>query len=428
MHQGKELTAGDLLDAAAKKISSDLKKEPEVRARLLEAIGRSFVRQGLAARAIPHLEEAAAIQQSLGRKDVLTASISTELAISYREAGRFDDANRAFEEGLAISSSLKEEDSKYRARLLADLAQLELWRSNPTKAEEHLKAALAIARQVDGAHSLEVASILTALAGIRLWVDDPIGAEKLSREAVSIYHSATPELHPDRVAADSSLGEVLLLQGRADEAASIFQIVLDARRRLYSEKSIRFADSLISMAEAMHAQGRSTEAEKALRQSISIFRDGNESDLNKVAYPQVTLGRILLERRASVEAEQELRAAFELSEKVLGRDHQYTASAAHYLGEALLTLGKFEEAESMLASATDRWRKSGAPEWRSARSDNVLAEVLYRRGRIEEAKHLFASSFRVLDENPKADKQAVIQARQRLQKFYPEYRELTLQR
>jgi eukaryotic-like serine/threonine-protein kinase len=421
VHQGKELTAGDLLDAAAEKIRNDLKKEPGVRARLLEAIGRSFVRQGFAARAIPHLEEAAAIQRNLGLKDVLAASILTQLAISYREAGRFDDAMRAFDQALAMSQSLKEGNTKYRARLLEQLGQLELWRSNPVKAEEQFKAALAIARQVDGARSLEVASILNNLAIIRLWVDDPIGAEQLSREAVSIYHSTTPELYPDRVAADNVLGDALLLQERAAEASAIFETVLKARRQLYSERNVRVAEALVSMSDAMRGQGRTAEAEKFMRQAIEILREGNESDLNKLVYPRATLGRILLDRGTLAEAEEELRAAFELSRKALGEDHQYTASAAHYLGEGLLRRGKLEEAEMMLTSAAARWRKSDAAGWRSARSDNALAEVWHRRGRTEEARLLLVRSFRALESDPKAEKRAVIQARQRLKILYPEY-------
>ena len=421
VHQGKELTAGELLDAAAKKIASDLKKEPEVRARLLEAIGRSFVRQGLAPRAMPHLEEALRIQRSLNQSNARTASILTELAISYREAGRFDAANRSIEEALAIAQTLKGETSKYRARLLVDLGRLEVWRSNPQKAEDQLKQGFAITKVVDGPRSLEAGSILVDLSTIRLWMDDPVGAERLAREAVGIFRESAPELHPDRIAADFSLGESLRYQGRADEAAVLLESVLAARRRLYSPTSGKVADVLIGLSEARQLQGRLAAAEALLRESVSIFRGGNESDLHKVVYPQIALGRALLKRGAIEESESQLRQAFTLSEQVLGKDHQYTASAAHYLGETLLAANRLPEAQGMLEFAAESWKQSGAGVWRAARSENMLAEVLYRSGQIVEARRLLISSHQALLADPKADPEAISQAQDRLAKFYPEF-------
>jgi tetratricopeptide (TPR) repeat protein len=420
VHRGKELTAGELLTAAAEKINKDLQNEPEVRARLLEGIGRSFVRQGLSERAVPYLEEAARIQRSLGRTDARTASVLTELAISYREVGRFEDANRAFEEGLAISSTLKQENSRYRARLLVDLARLEMLRSNPQKAEAQFTAGLAITRSLDGPRSMEAASILLDLANLRLWVDDPKGAERLARESVAIYREIAPPLQPDRVTADLALGEALLYQGRYDEAAELFEAVLRARRTLYAPTSSRVADVLVTLAQARQAQRRGGEAEVLLREAIKIGRQGEAAQQHKIVYPQTTLGRILVARGASAEAEHELREALELSIRTLGVNHQYTAACGHYLGEALLKLGRSQQAADTLRTTVERWRQAGAPIWRIARSENALAEALHQLGQIEVANRMLAASYRELEADPKADKEAVEQARQRLQRLHPE--------
>jgi tetratricopeptide (TPR) repeat protein/predicted Ser/Thr protein kinase len=421
VHRGKELTAGELLEAAAQKITADLQKEPEVRSRLLEAIGRSFVRQALPARAIPYLEEAARIQRSLGSTDARTASVLTELAISYREAGRFEDANRAFEEGLAISNTLREENSRYRARLLVDLGRLEMWRSNPQKAETQIQAGLAITRAVDGPRSLEAASILLDLSSLRLWLDDPKGAEQIAHEAIAIYREVAPPLQPDRVTAGLSLGEALLYQGRYDEAAELFEAALEARRKLYAPTSSRIADVLITLAQARNEQRRGREAEALLREAIQIGLQGTVTQQHKIVYPQTTLGRTLLERGAVAEAEKELRAALELSIKTLGVNHQYTASCGHYLGEALLQLDRAQDAADTLRTAIERWRHAAAPAWRIARSQNALGEALHGLGEIEAAKRLLAESYRVLKADAQADKTALERARQRLERFYPDY-------
>jgi tetratricopeptide (TPR) repeat protein len=243
----------------------------------------------------------------------------------------------------------------------------------------------------------------------------------LVREAVDIYREAAPELHPDRVSADFSLGEVLLYQGRYDAAAELLERVLAARRMLYAPSSIRIADALMTLAQVRVEQQRSGEAEMLLREAIDIARQGRATEPHNVVYPQTTLGRLLLKRGAVAEAERELRQALELSLRTLGETHQYSASCGHYLGEVLLQLGRFQEAADTLRTVSERWRRSGAPAWRAARSENSLAEALYRLGQIDAAKHLLAASYRELKADPQADKEAVEQARQRLARLHPDF-------
>ena len=62
---GKEPTARVLLDQAARNIQGDLSQQPEVRARLLEAIGRSYRRMGQPERAVAYLQDSLRIQRQL---------------------------------------------------------------------------------------------------------------------------------------------------------------------------------------------------------------------------------------------------------------------------------------------------------------------------------------------------------------------------
>ena len=59
---GREPTARILLDQAARNIQNDLSQQPDVRARLLEAIGRSYRRMGQPDRAVVYLQDALAHQ------------------------------------------------------------------------------------------------------------------------------------------------------------------------------------------------------------------------------------------------------------------------------------------------------------------------------------------------------------------------------
>ena len=101
---GKEPTARILLDQAARNIQSDLSQQPEVRARLLEAIGRSYRRMGQPDRAVAYLQDSLRIQRQLPHNDAAgLGSIVTEIAIALRDQGRMDESDGYFSEALQFS-------------------------------------------------------------------------------------------------------------------------------------------------------------------------------------------------------------------------------------------------------------------------------------------------------------------------------------
>ena len=75
-NKGREYTARELLDQAARSIQGDLSEQPEVRARLLEAMGKAYRRQGQPERAVAYFEDSLRIrEQSKLPPDAQTGSI-----------------------------------------------------------------------------------------------------------------------------------------------------------------------------------------------------------------------------------------------------------------------------------------------------------------------------------------------------------------
>jgi tetratricopeptide (TPR) repeat protein len=136
------------------------------------------------------------------------------------------------------------------------------------------------------------------------------------------------------------------------------------------------------------------------------------------AYERTVLASILLQRGKVSEAEQQARLALTALTKNLPPDHQYVASAEHVLGEALLGTGQLQDAEAALTGAINRWKRSGAPPWRAARSESALGEVLYRLGRNADAEKYLKRSYTALALDEHADQEAKIKAQQRIRQFY----------
>jgi eukaryotic-like serine/threonine-protein kinase len=415
---GKEPTARVLLDKAARSIQNDLTQQPEVRARLLEAIGRSYRRMGQPDRAVAYLQDSLRIQRQLPHEDTAAlGSVVTEIAITLREQGRIDESDGYFAEALEISRHSQGQHSEAYARLLVDLGRLEKLRSNPKQALKYLEQALQLTRKLKGERDRDVGSILGEMSNVKVWSDDLQGAEEAARASVEIY-KAFPEGDPDRVMADYYLADILFFRGHIDDAAKLFERALAARRHLYGTSSRAVADTLAALAQVRIAQGNAIEAEKLTREALAIHQDSGSTAYLQIGYLQTMLATVQMRLERFKEAEQVLREALVLYANNVRADHQYVASAEHYLGEALLAQKKFREAEVVLTVATERWKRTGAPAWRSARSASALGEALNGLGRTDEAERYLVDSYRELSADPGADRDAKRLARDRVSKFY----------
>jgi tetratricopeptide (TPR) repeat protein len=155
-----------------------------------------------------------------------------------------------------------------------------------------------------------------------------------------------------------------------------------------------------------------------IREALEAHYESSSTAYREIGYLQTMLGTVQMKEGRFADAEQTLHAALELFGKNIHGDHQYMASAEHYLGEAQLAQGKYREAEVVLRSAVERWKRTGAPIWRSARSASALGEALQGQGRTDEAEQLLVDSYKDLNADPGADNDSKRIARERVTKFY----------
>jgi eukaryotic-like serine/threonine-protein kinase len=416
---GREITARELLDQAARSIQGELNEQPEARARLLETIGRAYHRQGNPERAVVFLEDAVRIREANAATPGSTMGAAlTELATALRKAGRFEESDRRLREAMEFSRKAKDEHSQAYARLLRDIGRLEIDEGHPEEAEKHLTAALQLTTELLGPRDVEVASVLSDISVARSWREDLDGAERTAQEAVAIYEKTTNLLHPDRIMADYRLAEVYFQRGRITEASALYERALAAQKLLYGESSGRVADTLDSLARVRLVQNRVAEAEKLTREALSAYVKSRGEEQYGAAYLQSSLAQILTKQGKYKEAEQLLRKALDVFARTLPGDHQYVASSEYLLGEVLLATNRLHDAEAVLTASRNRWLRSDAPEWRAARSASALGEVLYREGRAAEAEKYLLEGYRGLMAASAADQDTKVQARERMARFY----------
>jgi eukaryotic-like serine/threonine-protein kinase len=418
--RGQPDTPEELLERAGRRVREDLSEHPQVRARVLETIGRAYRRRGDDKTAVGYLRDAVHLRKQLsgGDGDEEAAVVMVDLAISMREGGDVLGSDGVLLEAGDILQRVKKQHSVTYAKMLANRGRVQMKLGKPDVAQKHYDEGLALLQDLLGLRAPEVAALLVDKSSAFLWEDDLVAAERNVRAAVDIYATALPKLHPDRTYAESQLGETLRLQGRLDEASVLLKDTLLANRTIYGENNRRVADVLDSLAKIRRAQHDMTEAENYARQALDIQIKAEGLDHWRTAYYRTSLAAIQIERREYTDAEAQLRTAIATLQKSVAADHPYMASAEHYLGEVLLRTNRLKDAEAVFMAAMNRSRRANEPEWRAARSASGLGEALYRQGRAGDAEPHLVNSYRTLSADKNADAGSQAAARERVARFY----------
>jgi eukaryotic-like serine/threonine-protein kinase len=419
---GRPETARELLDRAAHWLRQDTGQDPELRARLLESIGRAYRRLDADREALDFLQQAVDLRMRLsgGSGDLATARAMNELGFWSQEIGDLDDSERVLQGAAAMLHRLGAERSTLYSQVHLNRGRVELKRSRPEVARKYFDEALALARELAGPRDASVAEALLEQANAFIWLNDLPAAEQVARQAVEIYSNILPKLHPERMAAEARLGTTLREQRKFAEASAIFNEVLNAYRQLYGENHRRIADVLDSLARIALAQRRLAEAEELEQQSLECEIKTGRTNLVQAAVTRTVLAAIQIERSKYTEAEAQLRAALAVFEKSQPEAAWYRPAAEYFLAVALLATQRPIDAEAYFRTAMNRSKSIGDPDWRVGRAASGLGEALYAQGRAREAEPYLINGYRTVSTSADADARTREVVRERLVRFYTE--------
>ncbi|GFE81596.1 hypothetical protein GCM10011487_35960 [Steroidobacter agaridevorans] len=417
--QGKEITARQLLEQSGMQVRADKGMRPEVRARLLASIGRAFRRSGDPERSLSYLEDAVHLRRQMANGGGLPAAEDmSELAITLRALGDMNGSARVINEAMALCERIGGQRTPTYATLLTNRGRVEFASGDVSRSRQSFEHALALNRQVRGPNDQEIAVVLLDLSLVFMWMDDIPSVERVTRQAVDIFRLTANDLHPDRVLAETRLGEALLMQNHINEAGVMFESTLEKQRILFGNNSRQVAEVLDSLSQIRRAQGQLAESEQFAAEALGSAVNALGAEHAYTPYFRTAYASALMRRAKYTEAERELRHSLDTLAKTRPADHQYVCSAEHLLGEVLLETNRLADAEGMLTAAMNRWKRTDAPAWRAARSASALGEVFYKQGRMREAEQYLTRAYTELAADDSADRDVRIKARQRVEHFF----------
>jgi len=384
---GSEPTVQGLLDTGAERIAKQLSDQPEAQAEMFTAIGRTYARMGLQAKARPLLEQALSIgRKAFGTEHVRVAQSLNDLGVVYRKLGRPADAEPLLVESLAIRRRLLGNDNNDVAITLVEYARALKEQGRVAESEAPIREALEIRERVFGDEHRETATSKSELAQLLWERGDVAGAELLFRQNVNTSQRVLGADHPNVGAAKASLAQLLSAKGDAAGAEALLQESLAIDRQVFGEAHPEYAMSLNDLANALEVQGRLQEAKALLDQAVDIARPKLGDQHPRVALIVLNRARLQIELGDAAATEHALRQVLSVRQRLLRSGDWRIAQAQSLLGASLLAQARYAEAEPLMMDADAALRPLPGPQGRERAANRARMVTLYEKlGRPQHA-------------------------------------------
>ena len=359
--QGKQVTVLEAIDSVAGAFDTAFAARPAVRAKVAASLGSTFYDLGDYDRALPLLQTAYHLQQSIdsGRVTIEGADAVYNLAGALWSKGRLAQAESLFRRALPMAEQAGESaaevasgygqfaallsDEGHQSEALAMSARvITLLRQDPAN-----RGALAIALQNravflgDGGQYGEAATALRE-ANVRL-------TEAFGPEDMRVGHSLQP------------LAFTLMVLHQYREADSVARLSLAKLQAAVGRTDPRTLSALRTIGEIAVEQGKAAEALPLLQEVVAARGHGLVEESPELAAAYALLGRALAQQGRFQDALAAARESRRLRVGVMGADHPLVYASDNVIGDILARMGQHEEAQQVLTSSLAGLERTAGP-------------------------------------------------------------------
>eukprot|EP01041_Mallomonas_annulata_P001942 gene1942-3766_t len=220
-------------------------------------------------------------------------------------------------------------------------------------------------------------------------------AEALQMECYERRVASLGEDHVDTLKSLSELGTVYHHMGKYQEAADVYQKLLDIRSTVPGgESSAETLDMMHSLAGTYDSLGRFSEAESLARSCLSIEIETLGETDSRVMNTSKLLAAICKNLGKYSEAEVLFTKCYENTLVELGEGHPTTLATLSQLASIYGTQGKYNEAEPLHLKCVElRTIKLGADHPDTIVAQSNLGSLYYSQGKYAEAAPLFEKCY-----------------------------------
>jgi eukaryotic-like serine/threonine-protein kinase len=434
--RGNSVTAREILDRGATRITTELNGSPAVRGNLLHAMGSVYKLLGLyddarrlmtmavdarehgslaelgdsldqlgdieryaarTAAAEPILRRALEIRRKqYGPEHPKVAQTTNNLALLLDDEAKYEQAEAMHREALRIRRAALGPRHESVANSLSNLGITLRHRGHYAEAEQVIREAVSIRREVLGANHPNLANSLNVLGGILDDMGQDAAAEAPLREALAIRRKVLPPAHPNLAISLNDLASVLQDLNKLDQAEPLYVEAIAIRRKLmHGAPSTELALATNNLASLYEQRGDYRRAVTFYEESLAIRRTLKGDRDPMVATVLNNLGRLRLAMGQLAPAERLVRDALAIRVERLGPENVQTVGSHMVLGRILHARGAFAPAESELRLALSFAQTKPTPPADHpiiVTTQIELGRLLVDRGRAQEAEPLLRTA------------------------------------
>lgn len=384
-----------LVDEARERLRGDSISKPEIRAEMLETLGKVYSGLGRPRDAVELLTEARRIRAEALRQRGTELLEATELlGLLAATRGDLETAETELRAALALLERDPGHDPNRVATVRAALGETLMLSGRTQEAQALLFTALEDVRRDAPQESRALAAVLHRVGKFQLETEGPAAAEPNLAEAVAMYDRGLPGQRIEKVIPLSTLGYCLFQLGRRQDAEPVLQRALELALRFYGPDHLTTASIQEQRAGLFSTAGRLDEAQELLDRAVAIYRTRLTLPDRRLARSEAQAAILLGQRGRFAESAEAFERSLAQYRELGNSGLAGSFETAFTFGKLLVAAGRTKAAETMLhdAVATGH-RLERPPVTMLAMARAVLGRCIAARGALGEGlAHVKAAS------------------------------------
>ncbi len=385
---GKDVKVIDILDRAIKKIDTELKEQPEVKAELKTTIGITYESLGIYDKAEAQLRQALKIRQSFfGENNDETAnSINNVAGILYSE-GKLDSAKILYEKSIEIHKRFPMPKHAELADALNNLGILNLDLGNYDAAIKNFNEAYSIYLELYGKQNSNTAALITNLALSYHYKGDLNSAEKLYRKALDISYKLPGNAELQIAHETNDLASLLRDKNDHAGALELFRKSLKIREKILGNNHPGLALAIYNLGVELYYTRNYEEANSKINEAYKIWQKSLPPDhpyFSKIYY---WFGKLYNEKGMTEKAKSYLLKSLALRLKKQPDNKLIIAETRFELGRTYMLQKKYDKAEPLLSTNFDILKNElGDKSFETVEAAKVVSEFYLKLKEPQQAK------------------------------------------
>lgn len=294
-------------------------------------------------KAQPLLERAINLAQATNAPDDEVCACLVDLAYLYKEQGNLKQAETMGRLGLQLQEKVYRPNHPYVAYTLRILSEIYREQGRYAEAGSVLDRAISIMRAVRPDNDQEVAPFKVDKARLLMASGDLKNAESCFNEALKVIVKNFGPEHLYTAKVQGSLAALYVSQGRYEQADKLISGALSVHERVHGPDHHFLIPLWLVKADIDQALGKTANAKTLLEKSLRVARSQNDSAGPIEADVLGKLGELHLLNKNYSKAEDSLRQALKVLERLDGADSERTATVLSTLAQVYRKTGKTTE-------------------------------------------------------------------------------------